>query len=146
MPSRLGAWFFSNRKRKAQLQERVQDFMPPAMQDQMRNAAATVTEAGPGRAVICVSGELDLSGADEVGSALHALIADHDLVVLDASTLTFLDSYALRVLLRAAAHASERGAVFRIAAPRPTLRRVLEITGSDEILITWSDVETALSG
>lgn len=106
----------------------------------------TVTEAGPGRAVICVSGELDLSGADEVGSALHALIADHDLVVLDASTLTFLDSYALRVLLRAAAHAGERGAVFRIAAPRPTLRRVLEITGSDEILITWSDVETALSG
>lgn len=41
----VGAWFFSNRRRKAQLQERVQDFMPPAMQDQMRNAAATVTEA-----------------------------------------------------------------------------------------------------
>ena len=40
----VGAWFFSNRRRRAQLQERVQDFTPPAVQDQVRNAAATVTD------------------------------------------------------------------------------------------------------
>lgn len=38
------AWFFSNRRRRAQLQERVQDVTPPAMKEQAQSAMGAVTD------------------------------------------------------------------------------------------------------
>jgi anti-anti-sigma factor len=48
--------------------------------------------------------------------------------------LTFIDSSGLAALMRAREAADEAGAAFRVSEPSPALRRIVEITGTVELL------------
>ena len=74
-------------------------------------------------------GEHDLATRDRLAKLVNGLIETDDLVVIDLSAVTFLDSSALNALVQAQRSLAEREIAFRVVSPRDQLvRRVLEIT------------------
>lgn len=89
-----------------------------------------------GVATIGVVGELVMDTADELLTKITTTLgADHvTRVVVDLSRVSFLDMVALSALLRGRAAALRAGASFRAVRPQPLVRRVLHLTGTDQIL------------
>jgi hypothetical protein len=84
-----GAWFFTNRRRRAQLQERVQDFTPPSVQDRVRNAASTVTDlaAGAREQAGAVASQVTESATQAAGAAKEAATKAQQSVQSAAATV-----------------------------------------------------------
>jgi anti-sigma B factor antagonist len=81
-------------------------------------------------AVVAVAGELDLSSAPQLEAALASLPRDQVAhVVFDLSTLRFIDSTGINVLVRCAAHHR-----VSVRAPTTNVRSVLEISGLNDAL------------
>lgn len=84
--------------------------------------------ADPARTVIAAVGEIDIATADEVGAALSAHLATGP-VLLDLSSLTFMDSSGVRVLDAVLEACAQEGWELRV---RPDIhehvRQVLEMT------------------
>lgn len=90
--------------------------------------------------VIAARGDLDTDTLGPVEEAL-AEAAGHPVIILDTSGVTFGDSSFLNLLLRA--HQSTQ---LRIVAPPEQLRRLLCVTGADQILNIYGDVSEAIDG
>jgi len=100
-----------------------------------RHAAAQLvigTAPGtPGEALITVAGELDASNADELKTVVASIPApERERLVFDLSSLRFMDSAGIAVLLDAASHASS----VRLRDPSAAVRRVVVLTGLAEVL------------
>ena len=76
--------------------------------------------------VVVMSGEFDLSTAEEVQACLTTVGRR---VVLDMTETTFLDSTTLNILLAA----RNAGTTITIANPPSAVRRVLEVTRFDNL-------------
>jgi anti-sigma B factor antagonist len=86
-------------------------------------------ERRDGAWVTIAGGEIDMSSAPELRSALAA-DGGAALVVLDLRAVTFLDSSALGVIVAQLRRARERGSRFAVAAgPGSEARRLLELSG-----------------
>jgi anti-sigma B factor antagonist len=86
-------------------------------------------------AVIAIDGELDLYGSQRLRAAVAELLTEPvELVELDATGLTFIDSAGVRAILLARSGAAERGVRFRISGVSPQIRRVMEIAGAGHLL------------
>lgn len=85
-----------------------------------------------GRVQVTIRGELDIATA---GQALSFLLAAIDYysqpVRVDLSGLVFCDAAGLGVFARAASHARAAGKQFTFTAARPSLQRIMRITGLD---------------
>jgi anti-sigma B factor antagonist len=101
------------------------------MVSQSSSPGATVVAAGsPSEPVVRVTGELDLSSADAVRSALEATVTDSaERVELDLGDLAFLDSSGLSIFVELAG----RVPVTIVAASEP-VRRVIGVTGLGDVL------------
>lgn len=82
-----------------------------------------------------LTGELDLAAAPGLESALDAVLADSEDVVLDIAEVTFLDSSGLRVLVAAQNQSSEAGKTLTLLNPSAAVSRILEITGLGKTLL-----------
>ena len=94
------------------------------------------TTVADGRAVVELSGELDVSGAVALEAELERL-ADQDglhSIILDLGGLEFMDSTGLRLVVLADARARESGHAFALLPGPPTVQRVFEITRMSERL------------
>ena len=91
------------------------------------------TSACDGDLVVAFCGELDVTGAADAEAAITALVAGGQYLVIDMSALGFLDCSALGALLRAQALARRGGGDVVLAAPQPLVRRLLALTGNDEV-------------
>lgn len=91
--------------------------------------------AGTGElAVVKVTGELDLSNAEELTAAMAREALEAGLIV-DLAELSFMDSSGLRVLMLAA---SDRGArLALVAEPDSPVRRVLDLAGLTDRIATF---------
>lgn len=81
-------------------------------------------------------GEIDLYTAPRLHSALAAVIADvtpASRVTVDMSGVDFCDSTGMNVLLTSLRLATEKGAEFALAAPRPAVQKILHVTGLDSV-------------
>jgi anti-sigma B factor antagonist len=88
---------------------------------------------GP-RVVVTANGELDLYTAPRLQTELAALLRENvDRIVVDLSGVEFCDSTGMNVLLAAMKRAKEKGGVLELAAPRPAVRRILQVTGLDTV-------------
>jgi anti-anti-sigma factor len=98
----------------------------------MRNTALPADTATHPEAVLVVpfDGLVDLDNEEESETALLRTLdrAAARLVVVHVRS-RIVTPHALRLLLRARARTSERGAVLCVAAPFPVARRVLHLTG-----------------
>jgi anti-anti-sigma factor len=84
-----------------------------------------------GAPVISVAGELDLTNAKEVRSAIEAVVSDHgQRVVFEVSDLTFMDSSGIALLASVTRQVRE----VELRDPTPIVRRLIEMTGLDKVL------------
>jgi anti-anti-sigma factor len=80
--------------------------------------------------LVRASGELDVSTADRLSSALDAARRDGVLTLLDLSAVSFMDSAGLRVLLRSARSVDVHHWPWFIVRPSRAVRRLLEVSGT----------------
>jgi anti-sigma B factor antagonist len=80
--------------------------------------------------VLQVAGEIDLSTADQLQTALQEALAADPKVVVDMAGVTFFDAAGLRVVLQLAASRDGAGPLELLNAPR--VARILELVGLSE--------------
>jgi len=105
---------------------------------------STVTDATAH--VVRVAGELDLGTGPRLEALLNELPKPPNIVVLDFSALSFIDSTALRVLLAEHRRARAEGYEFVIAGAIGPVRELFRITAFDITLPLVPDVESATDG
>lgn len=90
------------------------------------------------------AGEVDLSTAAQLETALLASIADAKRVVVRLDRMTFLDSMGITALVTAFKAAHARDVVFCLAAPHSIVAKALRVTAIDTVMPTYADVDGAL--
>jgi anti-anti-sigma factor len=90
-------------------------------------------QVADGKATVRVRGELDIATADQAYSYLRDVVDKQDgPVTMNLAELTFCDAAGLSVLARVAGYAREAGRSLKLTAARPSLVRIMHITGMDE--------------
>jgi anti-sigma B factor antagonist len=98
-------------------------------------------------AVVLIVGELDAATAPALRDELVALSVDGiDRVVLDCRRLEFVDSFGLGVIVAAKKRLSQHGNALCLVVEtdQRTIRRLLEITGLDQVLPVHPTVAEAV--
>jgi anti-anti-sigma factor len=86
-----------------------------------------------GEAVVKACGELDIATADQAYAYLRDVVDNQNgPVTVNLAGLTFCDAAGLGALARVAGHARRSGRSLKLAAARPSLLRIMRITGMDE--------------
>lgn len=85
-----------------------------------------------GRQVVSMTGELDIATAQQAYTYITDVI-DHTgaPVSVDLGGVTFCDASGLGVLARVAKHARAKGRQLMLTSVRPSLVRIMRITGLD---------------
>jgi anti-sigma B factor antagonist len=111
----------------------------------LRGPAVAGVDVRDGATVVRLVGELDLYNADEIRTALRAVVEDGpERVVVDLSDVTFVDSTALGVLIEARTKLPNRRA-FLLASPGLETRRALQVSGLDRHLAVHESLAEALA-
>jgi anti-sigma B factor antagonist len=112
---------------------------PPSMY------AIEVRTTSDGVVVLALEGEFDLAAAPAVRERLAAgRAAGARAIVLDMAEVTFVDSSVLRELLRGGSALHDDGVALVLAALRPPVARLLELTQTTGLLNAAPTVEEAL--
>jgi anti-anti-sigma factor len=86
-----------------------------------------------GKATVRVRGELDIATADQAYAYLRDVVdSQAGAVTMNLAELTFCDAAGLGVLARVAGYARRSGRSLKLTAARPSLLRIMHITGMDE--------------
>ena len=105
--------------------ERIQGLEPLALE-------LSCATDGDGNQIISVTGELDVATAEQAYAYISDVIdAWPAPVSVDLSGLTFCDASGLGALARLARHARQAGRQLRLTAARPSLLKIMRITGLD---------------
>ncbi|WP_411573948.1 STAS domain-containing protein [Streptomyces fradiae] len=97
--------------------------------------------------ILTPAGELDHHTAELLREPLEAAVAQgRTRLVVDCSQLEFCDSTGLNVLLGARLKAEGSGGAVHLAAMRPAVARVFEITGAGVVFEIHDSLEAALGG
>jgi len=90
------------------------------------------TTGANGYQIVSVAGELDIATAEQAYAYISGVIDDGPTAVnVDVGGLTFCDASGLGVLARAARHARQAGRQLRLTSARPSLLKIMRITGLD---------------
>jgi len=97
--------------------------------------------------LVRVHGEVDLSNAQEVSSAIgNAMGQEARGLVVDLSDITYLDSAGVALLLRLAERLRARRRQLYLVVPRGSpVRRVLDFTGLPRVIPLEARLEDALA-
>ncbi|MGH3159412.1 MAG: STAS domain-containing protein [Streptosporangiaceae bacterium] len=98
-----------------------------------------------GQAIVRIPAELDLANSDSVDSQLADLChGASGVITVDLTGTTFCDSSGICTLTRAHRLATENGGELRLAVGASPVRRILQLTGVDQILPVFRDVQHSL--
>jgi len=85
-----------------------------------------------GYQVVSVTGELDIATAEQAYAYISEVIDGmQEPLSVDLSGLTFCDASGLGVLARLARHARQAGRQLRLTSARPSVLKIMRITGLD---------------
>ena len=85
--------------------------------------------------VLSVRGEIDVASAPRFQASVTDLLAwSSDTLIVDMSEVTFIDSIGLGVLIDAEKRSRAANKSLRLVVTQPPVRRLLELTGLDEVL------------
>jgi anti-sigma B factor antagonist len=88
--------------------------------------------AEDGHQVVTVAGELDIATAEQAYTYISGVIDGWPTQVsVDVSGVTFCDASGLGVLAKAARHARQAGRQLSLISARPSLLKIMRITGLD---------------
>ena len=95
--------------------------------------------------IVTIVGEIDLYTAPRLHSELASVLADGmpARVVIDMSRVEFCDSTGMNVMLSCLRRARERGGELEIAAPKPAVRKILQVTGLDSVFTLVENADQA---
>jgi anti-sigma B factor antagonist len=92
-------------------------------------------ESGPAYVCLKLGGELDIYTAPDLAEAIEKLEATMPaLLIVDLAELHFIDATGLHILLEAHKRARTTNRCLFLLRPRPTVQRVLQVTGLDKVL------------
>ena len=98
-------------------------------------------------AVVSVSGELDLYTAPRVRTGIEeAGAVGADRVIVDLSETSFIDSAALGLLVQETKRLEGCGHSLVLVTSDPRTRRVVELSGLNQVLRTYATLQDAISG
>ena len=98
-----------------------------------------------GWAVVRASGDLDLTTAPRLREQVVKVVTGgQPRVVLDLQGVDFVDSTGLGVIVGLLKRTRGQGGDLRLVSTRPSLRKVLELTGIDRALELAPTVDEAL--
>ncbi|MEV5161818.1 MULTISPECIES: STAS domain-containing protein [unclassified Streptomyces] len=89
--------------------------------------------------IVHARGDIDSDSVDPLFIALWQASAGHEVVVLEASAVTFADSSVLSLLIEL-----HQRTDLRIAAPGAALTRLLRTAGLDPVLRSYPSLDAAL--
>jgi anti-sigma B factor antagonist len=93
----------------------------------------------PGVPVLRVRGEIDVASAPEFQTSLSDLVGQgSEIVIVDLSEVSFIDSTGLGVLVGAEKEMRDMSHSLRLVVPQPQIMRLLELTGLDEVFTILS--------
>lgn len=117
---------------------------PGTQPDTTEPGTAEASQAVGGTAIIMPSAEIDLTNAEPLQHELNAAL-DRGIttLVVDMSKTTFCDSAGAATLFRAHKRAAAMKADLRLVIGEPTVRRIFEITGMDEIMQIYASLDAA---
>jgi anti-anti-sigma factor len=99
-------------------------------------------ERSEGPLVICLSGEIDLSNADQVHRDLETTIQGCPRVILDLTELEYVDSQGLRLIRQICTKARRDGIELTLVAPPGSAsRQVLDMARMDDYVEICSVLE-----
>jgi anti-anti-sigma factor len=91
-----------------------------------------------------LSGRLDLDGSQAISDKFaFATTTRKANVVVDLSDVAFIASIGIRLLLTSARAQATRGGKLILAAAQPTVLKVLEVAGIDQLIGIATDVASA---
>jgi anti-sigma B factor antagonist len=103
-----------------------------------------MTQEVDGHAVVHLKGELDIATVDDLRNNLRQTRQSYgEHVILDLTDLEFMDSQGLSVIVACHKSVTAAGGSLALVAPRPIVRRTLEITGLSGRLAVFDSVEEA---
>jgi anti-sigma B factor antagonist len=111
--------------------------MPPRL-------AIRIEDSPRGASVVALAGELDLSTISRMETALLEQLRQRPAVLVDLSTLSFIDSSGLGILISAFRTANGTPMGFLIG-PDSQVERVFRIAGVDQAMPVFSNRNRALS-
>jgi anti-anti-sigma factor len=112
----------------------------------MAGLKVSVAAAGSVQApyrLVGLDGEADVTSAALKQVLDEEVAAGPALLVVDLSRLTFLDSWALHVILVAGQRLRGAGGGLALAAPTGVVRRILDISGADTLVPVAGSVAEA---
>ena len=87
--------------------------------------------------VVSARGELDAFNAEELADAfVQSVDGRLECIVIDLSSVSFLDSTVLGLVVRKVNEVGDRGGTVRVVLPETSARRIFEITTLDRVLPT----------
>jgi anti-anti-sigma factor len=96
----------------------------------------TVGTEGADTVVLTLTGEIDLATVSTLRDCLEQAAADTwQSVIVDLEAVTFFDSTGLATVAAANRRLSESGRAFGLRNPCESVRRVLEVTGMDDLIL-----------
>lgn len=113
----------------------------------MNELARLVVDQQGGVTVARVTGEIDISNAEDIGSALQDAMPNSAVgLVLDLSDTRYMDSAGIRVLFDLGRRLRTRQQDIRAVVPEKSLvRRVLLLTQLDAVMPMEQDVDAAIA-
>jgi anti-sigma B factor antagonist len=105
-------------------------------------------ERFPGGLVLGLSGELDAYHAPALRELFSELVEDTagQVVVLDLTDVSFLDSTALGTMVGALRRVRQAGGELRVVLPETPARRIFELTSLDRVLDIRASRAEAIAG
>ena len=99
------------------------------------------TETEGSSALVRIRGDLDLQVDDQVADVQARIESDEpELLVIDLSSLSFMDSSGMGVIAAAQLRAVDAGRRFAIVIPPPGVRQAFERTKLSEVMTTTDDL------
>jgi anti-sigma B factor antagonist len=104
----------------------------------------SIDEHADAYSVVVVHGEVDLHTAPKVQYAIKRGSEGVEVVVVDMSSITFMDSTALSTLMRAKETLEEKGTYLRLTAPSEAVGRIFVVTGFGDYFDIYPSREAAV--
>lgn len=112
----------------------------------VRELDITTEEAGAGVAVVALAGEIDLYTCPEFKQELLRVIADGaNLIVVDLTKTTFIDSTALGVIIRGVDRLKQRDGRLVVVCADPNIVKIFEVTGLNRVFSVYCSRDEALA-
>jgi anti-sigma B factor antagonist len=112
----------------------------------MRELDISTEKAGSDAIVLSLTGEVDLYTCPELKTELLRVIDEGaQVVVVDLSGTSFIDSTGLAVLIRGAERLRTNDGRLTVVVVDPSLRKIFEVTGLDRIFTIHGSRDEALA-